>query len=106
MKKKTCRDCKKEKDLQTEFYAHKGFYRSECKKCTIKRTSLYKKTHPSPKPSPDEAEKRRRYHIDYYQKNKEKFVIYRQNFHKKNPEYRKNYERAVREAKRGELYER
>lgn len=102
---KTCRDCKKEKDL-TEFYRCKGAIRSECKKCTIIRNSLYQKKYQARKTSDEDVTKRRKYHVDYYQKNKERFAKYRQKHKQIDPDYHKNYQRMLRDEQRGETYDR
>lgn len=64
---KICTQCNLEKILETEFYLCAGVYRSECKKCTIKKNSKYQSKEQTWK-------KRDKQHMrEYYQNNKDKF---------------------------------
>jgi hypothetical protein len=88
--KKTCSKCKQEKDAFTEFYAYKGNLRTECKKCTLKRTQadLKKKLLFAKE---EFAAHRREYMKQYYLDHVEEYRGYRKKFKDKNPDYFKNY---------------
>ena len=43
--KKTCKACKKEKDLEKEFYKSKGAHHSWCKKCMNFYSRAWAKEH-------------------------------------------------------------
>ena len=87
---KKCSKCKKRKE-DTEFYLSAGKFRSECKKCTIKRNVRYQRKNESWKHRYADDEARKSYMRDYYSKNKEKFAEYRQKFNDKFPGYHRNY---------------
>jgi len=89
---KTCSRCHESKIIHMDFYMCQGIYRSECKRCTIKKnTSYQKRTQPWKYRVVDEDKKQ--YRKEYYAANKEKFAAYRTTFNEKNPEYHKLYAR-------------
>lgn len=98
MKKlKICAKCHEAKDTGTCFYCYKGVYRSECKKCSIKRNGRHQFKNKTWKEREVDREARRVYMRAYYQKNKAKFAEYREEFREKYPDYYKQYFRKKKE---------
>ncbi len=95
---KTCTRCAQVKNVSL-FYECKGKLRSECKTCTIKRSTRYQKKMQSWVNRAVDDESRKIYMRNYYEKNKEKFAEYRAEFVKRYPEYYKEYFRKRREIK-------
>ena len=96
---KICSRCNEAKVEKKDFYCCRGFYRSECKKCTIKKNVRYQKvTKPWLNRFVDGDEKRS-YMVDYYSKNKAKFAEYRRKFRELYPDYYKDYNRNLKNKK-------
>lgn len=88
--KKCCTTCFVPKPLD-EFYRCSGILRGECKECVIKKNVAHQqKTKPWRNKKIDKM-KKRKYHRDYYEKNKEKFLKYRTDFKQRHPNYYKEY---------------
>lgn len=98
---KRCSCCKVEKDMKNDFYFSKGKIRSECKKCTIRRSLAYQRKVKSWKRRSADYASQREYMINYYAENKDKFAMYRKTFLEKHPDYY----RAYADKKRGVKYE-
>jgi hypothetical protein len=94
---KKCTNCHKEKEQLSDFYLAQGQWRSECKQCTIKRNIRYQRRVKAWKHRYIDEDTRRLYMREYYQKNKEKFAAYREEFKKRYPEYYKSYFRKRKE---------
>lgn len=90
-KLKICSKCHEAKDADNEFYNFKSKYRSECKKCTIKRNVIYQKVNKSWKSRYKDDDTRRAYMREYYNKNKEKYATYRNEFKTRYPLYYREY---------------
>jgi len=95
--KKICTYCKEEKEIPEDFYRWRGFFKSECKKCTILRNGNYQKRVQAWKMRSGEGDVRNAYMRAYYAKNKEKFALYRRQFLDKHPDYYKDYFRKKKE---------
>ena len=96
---KTCSRCFCKKILHMDFYMCQGVYRSECKKCTIKKNVAYQKRVGRWKERFIDEDDRKAYMKKYYEANKEKFAAYREAFRNKNPEYYKLYARNKKNEK-------
>lgn len=96
---KQCSKCNKWKFQKLDFYQCAGVYRSECKKCTVKRNVRYQRLHRTWKHRYVDDDARRDYMREYYDKNKEKFAAYRKEFREKYPEYYKMYFRRRKNKK-------
>lgn len=96
---KICSKCHQEKEAKIDYYLCAGKWRSECKRCTIKRNVLYQNEIKSWKYRYENDEARRTYMREYYAKNKEKFAKYRDEFRLRHPEYYKEYFRTRKENK-------
>lgn len=83
---KNCKICGKRKP-DTDFYVCGGKIRGECKKCTIKRNSIYQK---KANKSVD-REERKIYQRHYYAEHKKQFAEYRLRFKQRHPDYYKRY---------------
>lgn len=94
---KVCSKCHEEKELRQDFYMCAGRWRSECKKCTIKRNVRYQRKVKSWKYRYSDDISRKLYMRTYYGKNKEKFAKYRADFRTRFPEYYKEYFRKRKE---------
>jgi hypothetical protein len=88
---KTCTKCQQYKELTEGFYKCAGKYKSECKKCTIKRNVKYQQEQQSWKYRYKDDDTRKLYMRNYYSKNKEKFAEYRRRFIERFPGYFKDY---------------
>ncbi len=97
MQLKICSKCKKEKEVGKDFYSCGGKWRSECKKCTIKRNVRYQRRVQAWRTRYGCDNERREYMRGYYAKNKDKFVGYRKKFVEKNPDYYTQYFRSKKE---------
>lgn len=97
---KVCSQCKKEKNLFTDFYLCQGKWRGECKRCTIAKNAKYQKRMQSWRNREIDSSAMRAYQLDYYAQNKAKFAEYRQKFKEKHPEYHKLYARRKKNEKR------
>ena len=95
---KICKMCKEEKDATKDFYMCKGVFRTECKKCSIKRNVAYQKKNKTWKIY-FTGEERRNYMREYYAKNKEKCIEYRARFKERNPEYFNEWFRKNKDKK-------
>lgn len=98
---KICSKCNKAKKATQDFYLCSGRWRSECKKCTVKRNVKYQRKIRAWKTRYVDDEARRAYMRDYYAKNKEKFAQYREEFRERYPDYYTLYFRARREKRNG-----
>ncbi len=87
---KKCTKCCEDKEIN-DFYMCAGKYRSECKRCTIKRNSKYQIKNQTWKHRFEDEDARKAYMQKYYSKNREKFAMYRAEFKARNPDYYKNY---------------
>lgn len=96
VKLKRCTVCKVEKKVPKDFYYSKGIIRSACRKCTIRRNLAYQKRTESWKHRFVDEAKQRSYMVDYYARNKDKFVEYRRQFKIRRPNYFRDYERDRR----------
>lgn len=76
-----------------------GKYRAACKMCTIKRNIQYQKRHQTWKNRIVNLEHQRKYMVDYYAKNKDKFAQYRKTFKEKFPAYHREYARKKKNNK-------
>lgn len=94
---KICSQCHQAKEPMMDFYLCSGRWRSECKMCTIKRNVRYQRKVKAWKHRYVDDDTRRQYMRDYYDKNKEKFARYREEFRSRNPEYYKEYFRKRKE---------
>ncbi len=93
---KICSKCKKEKEVQ-DFYSCAGKWRSECKKCTIKRNVKYQRRVRAWRTRYGGDDERREYMRTYYAQNKDKFAEYRKRFVEKYPDYYTQYCRRKKE---------
>jgi len=100
---KICTKCNEEKEMSSGFYQWCGRWRSECKKCTIKKNNRHQKKIKSWKTRHVDEDSRKIYSRQYYEKNKEKFEKYRATFNERHPEYYKIYFRNRREEKNASL---
>lgn len=96
---KTCSRCMKDKIKYMDFYMCQDKYRSECKRCTIKKNIQYQKKIQSWKNRCIDNIELKKYMTEYYANNKEKFAEYRKRFKEKNPDYYKNYSRRRKNEK-------
>lgn len=94
---KKCSQCRESKEVSQEFYQCAGLYRSECKKCTIKKNVRYQKKNQVWKYRLVDDDFKKLYMREYYAKNKERFADYRSKFKEKYPEYYKKYYRKKKE---------
>ena len=90
-KTKICIRCKKHKNFEKDFYLSRGYWRRECKSCTIEKNVMYQKRTKPWEYRENDYEERRSYMLDYYKKNKSKYSEYRRRFKEKNPGYHKEY---------------
>ena len=95
---KTCTHCKEEK-LITDFYAHKGQPRGDCKECTKKKNMAYQSKYKTWLTRYKDLSERRAYMSEYYANNKEKFAEYTRRFREKHPEYAKEWAREQKNKK-------
>ena len=97
---KVCSLCLASKFLRTDFYMCKGYYRSECKQCTISKNGVRQRESEVWKNRCLDPEKAKEYRLRYYSQNKGKFAEYRRKFKEKHPHYyrdrarRKIYEKS------------
>lgn len=91
MSEKVCTMCLETKDETKDFYRCSGYFRSECKACTVRRNVRYQRKVQAWKNRFVDGDERRSYMIEYYAKNKEKFAEYRKKFKEKYPDYYRNY---------------
>lgn len=90
-KDKKCSKCKELKDSTTDFYKCSGVYRPECKDCTKKHVSKYQIKNKVWLTRVFDRDKKTTYQRDYYKKNPDKYVKYRENAkNKKRKAPRKN----------------
>ena len=89
-KVKFCKECSTEKNVE-EFYFYNNYYRSECKKCCIKKNSSNQKNKQLWKSRFSTIEEKRAYMREYYAKNKDKYKLYRERFAEKHPDYMKRF---------------
>lgn len=94
---KKCKRCHQTKEAMTDFYMCSGKWRSECKKCTIKRNVKYQLQFKPWRSRYVDDNARRIYMRAYYKKNREKFAQYRADFIARNPEYFRDYHRMRKE---------
>lgn len=94
---KVCKRCKEPKNELTDFYMCGGYYRSECKKCTVERNVSYQRRVRAWQHRNGNEEGRKIYMKSYYESHKEQYAEYRHEFKKRNPEYYKFYFRARKE---------
>lgn len=85
-----CNKCLQAKESD-QFYTTRGVPRSECKKCTIRRNVRHQRKIKAWLSKSVDVESRKEYMREYYEKNKEKYVTYRNNFRKKHPYYYVDY---------------
>lgn len=95
---KICSRCNCAKIASTSFYRCQGKMRSECKACTISKNVRYQKQTQAWMHRFVDEEGKRSYMVDYYSKNKAKFVEYRRKFRERNPDYYKDYTRRRKNA--------
>jgi len=88
---KRCTKCHETKETARDFYLCGDKWRSECRKCTIKRNVIYQRKINSWRSRFGSDEIRKSYMRDYYSKNKEKFAKYRAEFRERFPNYYKEY---------------
>ena len=88
---KKCSKCEVLKHAEKDFYFCQGKWRTECRQCTIKRNIQYQKKIQYWKARNPDDDRRRSDKREYYEKNKQKFAEYRENFKQKNPGYYKEY---------------
>ncbi len=93
----TCQKCFEEKILEKDFYTSKGKFRSDCKKCTVKRNVEYQRSLKTWMHRFVDEDQKRLYMHEYYANNKEKFAEYRRKFREKYPSYHKDYCRKRRQ---------
>lgn len=98
-----CGNCNQKKSLAEHFYCYQGRYRSQCKKCTIRKNALHQKETQAWKRKTEDGTDRRAYYNRYYAENKAKFAEYRSEFKERHPGYYKEYHRKRREEKRGAM---
>ena len=91
---KVCSKCFEAKIAFLDFYMCQGKFRSECKRCTIKKNVKYQRTVQAWKYRFVDNDERKSYMVEYYARNKEKFAAYRKKFKEKHPGYHKLYARA------------
>ena len=94
---KICTICEEKKSKLRDFYICKGYVRSECKACTIKRNSAYGKKNKTWQNRSVDREATREYMQEYYAKNRYKFAEYRQKFKEKHPNYYQDYKTKKQE---------
>lgn len=98
---KICSKCHQAKEAKVDFYLCAGKWRSECRMCTIKRNVRYQRKVQAWKHRYVDDDSRRLYMREYYDKNKDKFAHYREEFRERHPEYYKEYFRKKKEKKNG-----
>lgn len=94
---KVCTKCHKHLPIRESYYLCRGAYRSECKKCMIKRNIKYQRLHKTWKNRFIDNDQTRPYMREYYRNNKAKFAEYRRKFRERSPDYF----RSKRDEKRG-----
>lgn len=104
---KKCTQCKQKKELD-DFYIcrnkNRAVYKSECKRCTIRRNAKYFAKKNKPKTNRAGDPKYRAYQREYYARNQEKFKEYRQRFNVTHPDYfNKRYRRLKKEQRDAQL---
>ncbi len=95
MTDKKCSLCDELKIKENDFYCSGGIFRAECKRCTIKKNIATSKIKQPWKTRFASEEERKVYAKAYYAKNRDQFKIYRDEFKRKNPEYYKEYHKAL-----------
>lgn len=84
---KKCRTCKKCKVLEEDYYFSKGKYKNDCKKCFIKKRSVYQKINRTWNNIEIDKDKRRLYMQEYRKSKPEVVQKATEKFLSKNPDY-------------------
>lgn len=84
-----CTKCKMKKDVESDFYMHRGYRRKVCKACVILQVANYQKEKPQSKFKAGDKPARIAYFQAYYKAHRNKYESHRASFLARNPDYYK-----------------